>query len=187
MPDFGDYAPYQVFDIGFNTIDSTRALVTITGTPTAALYAGNSTTPITAGLTVSKDFASKTGLHNVRVDGSTAGLVAGNNYKLILTAGSVGSVSLDGQLVAQFSVRNRSRNEAIYYGTVTGSASTTGFADSALPSRDDNHWRGRFIVFFTGALTGQARDITTYTNIGRIFVTSTWTQAPTIEDAYGIF
>lgn len=183
----GDRAHNSTIDFKFTTIDSTGAGATLSGTPTIALYDQNSTTESATGVTLTVDFDGRTGSNHVRIVGSTAGLVNGHDYQVVITAGTVSGVSVVGSCVGQFAVRNTSRNEAIYYGTVTGSASTTGFADSALPSRDDNHWQGRVVVFLTGNLTLQARDIQTYTNSTKAFVTSAWTQAPTVGDAYGIY
>lgn len=183
----GDFVPGATIDFKFTTLGSSGAPTQLAGSPAVALYEGNSTTEITAGVTLTVDFDGRTGLNHVRIVGTTAGLGNGKHYQAIVTAGTVGGTSIVGYKVAQFTIRNVSRNEAIYYGTVTGSATTGGFADSAIPSHDDNHYRGRVVIFLGGNLNGQARDIIQDTNVGRIFVTSTWTQAPTIGDPYGIY
>src|SRR5262245_5885803 len=44
--------------------------------------------------------------------------------------------------------------EARYFGSVTGSPTTTSFVDSALPTRGDNTWRYRVIIVDSGTYAG---------------------------------
>ena len=106
-----EYAIGTTFDIKFNTVRfSTGAPFTLAGTPTVAAYLDNSTTEITAGITLTVDFDARTGLHNVRVVATGAnGYVAGN-YSLVLTAGTVDSVSVVGMKVGEFSLEVQNRH-----------------------------------------------------------------------------
>jgi hypothetical protein len=72
-------------------------------------YVGNDTTQITAGITLSVDFDSVTGLNNVRVVATGGnGYATASNYQLVITTGTVGGTSVVGYVVAEFSIENRS-------------------------------------------------------------------------------
>jgi hypothetical protein len=105
-----DYALGTTFDIKFTTRKfSTGAPFTLAGTPAIAAYPDNSTTEITAGITLSVDFDSRTGLNNVRVVASGGnGYAAGSNYALVITAGTVDGVSVVGEVVGEFSIEAQS-------------------------------------------------------------------------------
>lgn len=105
-----DYALETTFDIKFTTRRfSTGAPFTLAGTPAVAAYPGNSTTEITAGITLTVDFDARTGLHNVRVVATAAnGYATNTNYALVLTAGTVDSVSVVGEVIGEFSIEAQS-------------------------------------------------------------------------------
>lgn len=104
----GDFTLGSTFDVKFTTIDSTGLGSTL-GSGTVAAYPDNSITQITAGITLSADFDGLTGLNNVRVVATSGnGYAAGTNYVLVLTAGTVDSVSVVGYVIAHFSLDNRS-------------------------------------------------------------------------------
>ena len=50
----------------------------------------------------------------------------------------------------------------IHQGSVTGAATTTTLIDSGLTEADTDFWKGRIIIFTSGALLGQATDITAF-------------------------
>lgn len=105
----GDFRLGDTFDIKFTTVTTTGAPTTLAGTPVVSAYVGNSTTQITAGITLSVDFDSVTGLHNVRVVASGAnGYATASNYQLVITTGTVGETSVVGYVIGQFSIENRS-------------------------------------------------------------------------------
>lgn len=106
----GDIRLGDTIDIKFTTRSfSTGAPTTLSGTPAVAAYVGNSTTEITAGITLTVDFDARTGLNNVRVVASGAnGFATASNYTLAITAGTVGGVSVVGEVVGEFSIENRS-------------------------------------------------------------------------------
>src|SRR3990167_8811392 len=88
-----DYALETTFDVKFTTRRfSTGAPFTLAGTPVISAYVGNSLTQITAGITLTVDFDGVTGLNNVRV----------------ITTGTVDSVSVVGEVVAEFSLEAQS-------------------------------------------------------------------------------
>lgn len=106
----GDFALGSTLDIKFTTRQfSTGAPFALAGTPAVAAYPDNSTTEITAGITLSNNFDSRTGLHNVRVVASSGnGYAAGSTYTLVLTSGTVDGVSVVGEVVGVFSIEARS-------------------------------------------------------------------------------
>src|SRR3990170_3885216 len=100
----GDFALESTFDVKFTTITSTGAPITLAGTPVISAYPGNSTTELTAGITLTVDFDARTGLHNIRVVATAAnGYAAATNYALVITTGTVGGTSVVGEVVGSFS------------------------------------------------------------------------------------
>ena len=109
MSYIGDFRLAETFDTKFCTVTTTGAPTTLAGTPVISAYVGNSVTQITAGITLTVDFDSVTGLHNVRVVATGAnGYATASNYQLVITTGTVGGTSVVGYVVAEFSIENRS-------------------------------------------------------------------------------
>jgi hypothetical protein len=106
----GDIRLGDTIDIKFTTTAaSTGAPTTLSGTPAISVYAGNSTTEITAGVTLSVDFDSRTGLNNVRIVATSGnGYATATNYQVVITTGTVGGTSAVGYVVGSFSIENRS-------------------------------------------------------------------------------
>ena len=94
----------DTIDIKFTTRSfSTGAPTTLAGTPVISAYPGNSVTQLTAGITLTVDFDSVTGLHNVRVVATSAnGYAASTDYALVITTGTVGGVSVVGEVIGEF-------------------------------------------------------------------------------------
>lgn len=94
----------------FNTrASATGAPITLAGTPAVSVYK-NSTTESTAGVTLTVDYDSRTGMHQWAVDTSADGTfyAAGNDFRVVLTTGTVDGVSQVGVVLAHFSIANRS-------------------------------------------------------------------------------
>lgn len=105
----GDFALGDTFDTKFCTVTTTGAPTTLAGTPVISAYVGNSLTEITAGITLTVDFDSRTGLNNVRVVATSGnGYATASNYQLVITTGTVGGTSVVGYVVAEFSIEARS-------------------------------------------------------------------------------
>jgi hypothetical protein len=106
----GDFAEDATVRVYFNTRQADGTPITLAGTPTAAVYKDASVTEITAGVgSISVDFDSRTGLHYFAIDTSaSADYTTGSEYKVVLTAGTVDSISVVGVKVAEFSIQNRS-------------------------------------------------------------------------------
>lgn len=106
----GDIRLGDTIDLKFTTRSfSTGAPTTLAGSPSIAAYPNNSTTEITAGITLTVDFDTRTGLHNVRVVATSGnGYATATNYDLVITAGTVGGVSVVGEVIGSFSIEARS-------------------------------------------------------------------------------
>lgn len=105
----GDFRLGKTFDTKFCTVTTTGAPTQLAGTPVISAYPDNSTTQLTAGITLSVDFDSVTGLNNVRVVATSGnGYATATNYQLVITTGTVGGTSVVGYVVAEFSIEARS-------------------------------------------------------------------------------
>lgn len=112
MPSYqGDILAAQVLDFKFGTNDATGASATLGGTPAVSVYKSNSTTESTTGVSLTADFDGRTGCNHVRVDTSADGTfyAAGNDFEVVITTGTVGGISVVGQVVATFSIENRTQ------------------------------------------------------------------------------
>lgn len=103
----GDYAVSTVIYGKFTTYrPTTGAAYTLAGTPALSVYKDNSTTQSTTGVTLTVDFDSVTGLHHFAIDTSADGTFysAGSNFDIVITTGTVDSVSVVGTVVGSFSL-----------------------------------------------------------------------------------
>ena len=103
----GDYATSTVIYGKFTTYrPSTGAAFTLAGTPALSVYKDNSTTQSTTGVTLTADFDGVTGFHHFAIDTSADGTFysAGSNFDIVITTGTVDSVSVVGTVVGSFSL-----------------------------------------------------------------------------------
>ncbi|KKL12918.1 hypothetical protein LCGC14_2530980, partial [marine sediment metagenome] len=106
----GDYTEdYATLSFKFTTRTTTGAPTTLAGTPVVKVYKANDTGTETAtGVTLSVDFDGVTGLNNVLIDLSNGAFFAvAKDYGVIITTGTVGGVSVVGEVVGTFSIENR--------------------------------------------------------------------------------
>lgn len=109
MSYYGDIRLGDSLDIKFTTRQISGAPTTLAGSPVISAYPANSLTQLTAGITLSVDFDTLTGLNNIRVVASGGnGYLTATNYELVITTGTVNSVSVVGECVGGFSIENRS-------------------------------------------------------------------------------
>ena len=103
----GDYALETTIHCKFTTRSfSTGAPTQLAGTPVVDVYEDNSTTQITAGETLTVDFDSVTGLNHLAIAATAAnGYEAGKFYQAVITTGTVGGVSVVGEVVASFTIQ----------------------------------------------------------------------------------
>lgn len=89
---------------------STRAFATgipgtLGGTPVVSAYENDSVTQITAGITLGVDHDSVTGLNLLTIVATGAnGYENGKDYSLVITTGTVDSVSVVGEVVGSFTI-----------------------------------------------------------------------------------
>lgn len=102
----GDFA----LETTIHTKFTTRAFAsgvptTLSGTPVVDIYEDNSLTQITGAETLTVDFDSVTGLNHLAIAATAAnGFEAGKFYHAVITTGTVGGVSVVGEVVAEFSI-----------------------------------------------------------------------------------
>ena len=104
-----DYPVDSTLDFKFSSrAFATGVPTTLAGTPAIVVYINNSTTEITAGITLTVDFDGKTGSNHLRIVATTAnGYTDGSSFQAEISVGTVDSVSVVGEVVQQFSI-NRS-------------------------------------------------------------------------------
>lgn len=105
----GDITLGDTLDLYFSTVGTTGAPTQLAGSPVVSAYVGNSTTQLTAGITLDVDFDAVTGLNHVRVVATSGnGYASGTNVDLVITTGTVGGTSVVGYVVGSFSIGARS-------------------------------------------------------------------------------
>lgn len=111
MKHLGDYDSGGTLFSKFTTYrPSTGAPFTLAGTPALSVYKDGSTTQSTAGITLTVDFDGVAGLHHLAIDTSADGTFysAGSHFEVVITTGTVDSVSVVGSCVASFTLRKDS-------------------------------------------------------------------------------
>jgi hypothetical protein len=104
----GDFDLSAVIYFKFTTYrPSTGAPFALAGTPAISVYKDNSTTQSTTGVTLTTDFDSVTGLNHVAIDTSADGSFysSGSFFDVVITTGTVDSVSAVGSVVGRFTIR----------------------------------------------------------------------------------
>lgn len=101
-----DYSVGSTIYLMFTTRSfSTGAPAQLAGTPAVSAYENDSLTQITAGITLGVDHDSVTGLNLLTIVATGAnGYEAGKDYNMVITTGTVGGVSVVGEVVGTFSL-----------------------------------------------------------------------------------
>lgn len=110
MTYLGDFAVGSTLNFKFTTRRfTTGSPFTLAGSPAVRVYKNTSDVEDDSGITLTADFDSKTGLNHVTIDLSSDGTfyAAGSDCQVVISAGTVDSVSVVGEVVAQFSIANR--------------------------------------------------------------------------------
>lgn len=130
----GDFDTSTVIYGKFTTFrPSTGAAFTLGGTPALSVYKDNSTTQSTTGVTLTADFDTVTGLNHFAIDTSADGTfyAAGSFFDIVITTGTVDSVSVVGSVVGSFTLRKNSSLKPTTAGR-TLDVSTGGDADANI-------------------------------------------------------
>jgi len=138
MSYIGDFALGSTLDTKFTTVSTSGVPTTLAGSPVISAYPDNSLTELTAGITLTVDFDSRTGLHNVRVVATSGnGYASGTNYQLVITAGTVGGSSVVGYVVAEFSLEARLDWTAAFANKIADHVLRRTYANARVSSNGD--------------------------------------------------
>lgn len=130
MSHLGDFDAAAIIYGKFSTYrPSTGATFTLGGSPVLSVYKDNSTTQSTTGVTLTADFDSVTGLNHFAIDTSADGTfyAVGSFFDIVITTGTVDSVSVTGSVVGSFTLRKTASIKPTVAGR-TLDVSTTGEA-----------------------------------------------------------
>lgn len=111
MKHLGDFDASTLLYGKFTTYrPSTGASFTLAGAPVLSVYKDNSITQSITGVTLTADFDSVTGLNHYAIDTSLDGTFysAGSFFDVVITTGTVDSVSVTGTVVGSFTIRKNS-------------------------------------------------------------------------------
>lgn len=105
----GDFVGTETINHLFTTVQASGAPTTLAGTPKVRVYKNGSTTE-SSDITPTVDFDSRTGLNLAAIDltGDSGFYATGQDYNIVITAGTVNSVSVVGYVVGAFSILHRS-------------------------------------------------------------------------------
>lgn len=103
----GDYVQSGTVDFIFTTHDASGNPTTLSASPILFVYKANNTTPSSA-ITLTVDFASKTGQNHARISLTPAFFATANDYNVTVKQGNVDGASIAGYALATFSILNRS-------------------------------------------------------------------------------
>lgn len=105
---YGDFSLGKTLYVTFTT-SAQGVPTTLSGSPVVSVYPNGSTTELTAGVTLTVDLDSLTGLNLVTIVATSGnGFATATNYDVVVTAGTVGGISVVGYVVAAFSIEARS-------------------------------------------------------------------------------
>lgn len=137
MSDLGNHIAGKTVMMQFST-SVNGVMTTITNSPAISVYK-NSTTESTSGVTLTVDYDGRTGMHHIAIDTSSDAsfYVAENDFSVVVTAGQLAGVDLNGTIVGSFTLSNQNfvldrSTGAMARGTVTTGATTTSVPTSAF-------------------------------------------------------
>jgi len=105
-----DFALGTTFDFKFTTRAFATGIPTVlAGTPVVEIYEDNSLTQITGAETLTVDFDAVVGLNNLRIVATSGnGFGVGQSYSAIISTGTVGGVSVVGEVILNFTIEHQS-------------------------------------------------------------------------------
>lgn len=114
-----DYTLGDTLFFNFTTRSFTTGVPTaLAGTPVISIYEDNSTTQITAGITLIASLDGVAGLNNIAVVATGGnGFETGRFYSMVITTGTVGGVSVVGEVVGSFSLESSAAAQDLANGT----------------------------------------------------------------------
>lgn len=163
----------------FNTRDTDGAPITLADTPALRVYKDDGDTEDDSGITLNVGFDSRTGLHVWEVDTSadTTFYSAGADFHVVLTAGTVDSISVVGVCVGQFSLENR-KIRWIRKKTAAGGAAGSITLDASASASND-FYNNTLVQIVAGTGAGQSRVISDYVGATQVAsVAANWVTTP---------
>ena len=102
----GTFDPGSTVYLPFNTRGTNRAPITLAGSPVVSVSDRDDTTESTAGVTLNVDFDNRTGLHLAVINtaADTTFYADGRSYSVVVTTGTVNSISVVGKCVGTFTL-----------------------------------------------------------------------------------
>ena len=180
----GDFPLGQTIYIYVNTHKADGTPVDAAGSPAASVYKDNNTTELAGVCTITAPFDSVTGLMCCAVATTNAFFVAGCDYKVVLTAGTVDSVSVVGTVLGTFSICNRT--PSIRKNTAAAGAVGSITLDASASSVND-FYKGALVFIVGGTGVGQSRLITGYTGSTQVaLVSPNWATTPSTDSIFVI-
>jgi hypothetical protein len=152
---YGKFATYR---------PSTGATFTLAGSPVLSVYKDNSTTQSTTGVTLTVDFDTVTGFNHFAIDTSADGTFysAGSFFDVVITTGTVDSVSVTGSVVGSFTIRKNSSLKPTTAGRTLvvdasglGDANTVKLGPSGSGTAQTARDIGASVLLSSGTGTGQ--------------------------------
>jgi len=108
MKYLGNLTEDQTIYFRFSTHEADGTPITLAGSAVVSVYKDDDDTQSVAGVVLSVDDDSVTGMHTVKIDTSADAFYAvGHDYSAVITTGTVDSVSVVGTVLATFSIENR--------------------------------------------------------------------------------
>lgn len=169
---------------------------TLAGTPVVSIYEENNLTQITAGVSLIVDYDGVAGLNQVEIVATMAnGYEKGKSYDLVITTGTVGGVSVVGEVVGSFTIGNVANSvwdevisKAAYNvagsaaklirelgvlvaaeGAVSGTPTTTSVTTN-ITGYDNDFFKDQVLAAYNGAtMAGQGRVVTSYNGTSGVF------------------
>lgn len=137
----GDIPVGATFGFKFNTHKADGTPIVLDGTPVAKVYKRGSTTEDDSGITLTADYDSVVGLNDVVIDLSSDGTfyATGFDYQVVLTAGTVDTISVVGSVIATFSI-GKGVDVTRWH-----SESIPATAQTGVPKVDSQFWKGEAI------------------------------------------
>jgi len=186
----GDFETSSIIYHKFTTFrPSTGAPFTLAGTPAISVYKDNSVTQSTTGVTLTVDFDSVTGLNHVAIDTSadTSFYSAGSFFDIVITTGTVDSVSAVGSVVERFTLRKNSARNIIRSGTAQAGGANSITLDAAA-SATNGLYDPSMLLIVAGTGAGQNRMIVSYDGTSKVAVVDrTWRTNPDSTSVFSIY
>lgn len=111
--DLGDQVEDSTIYFYWSTNDADGAAVTRTVDGTICVYKDNGTTEITAGITDTEDFDTKTGIHLCTIVMTDAAYTVGNQYSVILDGATIDEVADVRAVLARFTIEHGQTQEIL--------------------------------------------------------------------------